>query len=385
MPDLEQTSVTGQLITKSLLSIMKHRTVEKAVERCEMSIVEASQLVENEEQDGLESKLVVRLHCKHDAINESNLTIGPRAVKDMIEHFPIAKGAKADPQLIWSFGESEVGLRSLESSFDPKGKAQLATELTISSEEFDVYNIYAVPTTIAFHLREFNATIAFADSMSLTLDLRFTDPAAPLFIDVEGDNLDSLFVISTSQVHGAISGAPTQHYQPSNNRKRERQDSPTEVKNKKPMKAVQAVDRVVHPSHSLPRITPVAIRRSDQEASSGGVPPPSDRGVSREPLFLPTSSQLSVAHEEAIRSSGLGVEHMDADELAQMLDGEGEEVAFDFSSQRPTNEVHQSSQEQHTRDTTEYSDSFDLQIEEGDFEPTQASDNSRMFQPLFQD
>jgi cell cycle checkpoint control protein RAD9A len=56
-----------------------------------------------------------------DAINESNLTIGPKAVKDMIEHFPLAKGAKSDPQLIWSFGESEVELRSLESSFDPKG------------------------------------------------------------------------------------------------------------------------------------------------------------------------------------------------------------------------------------------------------------------------
>lgn len=56
-----------------------------------------------------------------DAMDESNLTIGPRAVKDMIEHFPLAKGAKSDPQLIWSFGESEVELRSLESSFDPKG------------------------------------------------------------------------------------------------------------------------------------------------------------------------------------------------------------------------------------------------------------------------
>ena len=212
--------------------------------------------------------------------------------------------------------------------------------------------------------------------MSLTLDLRFTDPAAPLFIDIESDNSDSLFVISTSQVHGAISGAPT-HHQLSNNRKRERQDSPTEVRNKKPMKAVQVLDRVPHPSHSLPRATPVVIHRSDQEASSSRVLPHSDRGTSREPLFLPASSQLSVAHEEAIRSSGLGIEHMDVDELAQMLDGEGEEVAFDFSSQKPSNEVHQASQEGHAKDETEYSDSFDLQIEEGDFEPTQASDNSR--------
>jgi cell cycle checkpoint control protein RAD9A len=235
--------------------------------------------------------------------------------------------------------------------------------------------------------------------MSLTLDLRFTDPAAPLFIDIEGDNSESLFVISTSQVHGSTTGVPTQHYQPSNNRKRERQDTPTEVRNKKPMKAVQVVDR---PSHSLPRATPAAVHRSSQEASSSRVLSRPNHGVPAEPLFLPTSSQLSVAHEEAIRSSGLGVEYMDADELAQMLDGEGEEVAFDFSSQKPLNEVRQTSQEGHTRDETEYSDSFDLQIEEGDFEPTQIPDNARvslphlcenlvflhsiqMFQPLFQD
>lgn len=36
------------------------------------------------------------------------------------------------------------------------GKAQLSTELTISADEFDVYDVYATPTTISFHLREFN-------------------------------------------------------------------------------------------------------------------------------------------------------------------------------------------------------------------------------------
>ena len=50
-----------------MLSILKHRTVEKTVDRCELSIVEggAEPQGENEEQDGLESKLIVRLHCKH--------------------------------------------------------------------------------------------------------------------------------------------------------------------------------------------------------------------------------------------------------------------------------------------------------------------------------
>lgn len=99
---------------------------------------------------------------------------------------------------------------------------QLATELTISSEEFDVYEIFAPPVTIAFHLREFNvsrrvkklgvafndllfflqATIAYAEATGSVLELRFTDPAAPLFIDMEGDESESLFVISTSQIQG---------------------------------------------------------------------------------------------------------------------------------------------------------------------------------------
>lgn len=65
--------------------------------------------------------------------------------------------------------------------------------------------------------------------MSLSLDLRFTDPAAPLYIDVEGDSLEALFVISTSQVHGAVTGAPSQLYQPpSANKKREREEAPAE-------------------------------------------------------------------------------------------------------------------------------------------------------------
>ena len=49
-------------------------------------------------------------------------------------------------------------------------------------------------------------------------------------------------------------------------------------------------------------------------------------------MFLPESSQVSVANEEALRASGLGIENMDADELTEMLEGDAEEV--DFLSRR---------------------------------------------------
>ncbi len=49
---------------------------------------------------------------------QSRLTVTPRAVRDMLEHFPLARGPKSDPQLVWSFMEDEVYMKSMESSLD---------------------------------------------------------------------------------------------------------------------------------------------------------------------------------------------------------------------------------------------------------------------------
>lgn len=128
-----------------------------------MSIIEGGG-DDDTEHDRLESRLVVVLHCKHgpsyvcckatphkyhlgvvkthrlllstpnsllapgvpDTSTESFLTVGPRAIKDMVEHFPLAKGNKADSQLIWNFGEHDVEVKTLESSIDSKGKSHPA-------------------------------------------------------------------------------------------------------------------------------------------------------------------------------------------------------------------------------------------------------------------
>lgn len=57
-----------------------------------------------------------------DADAESRLTVAPKALKDMIEHFTLNKGAKSDPQLIWRFAYEEIILKTMESSLDGKGK-----------------------------------------------------------------------------------------------------------------------------------------------------------------------------------------------------------------------------------------------------------------------
>jgi cell cycle checkpoint control protein RAD9A len=155
---------------------LKHRTIEKTVDRCELSIVEgvlrnhgADEDEDEEDRDSLESRLIVRLYCKHgnsgsvwvhiipdqitgvvkthrlllqtqtlllapglfDGTNECRLTIGPKAVKDMLEHFPFAKGGKSDPQLTWSFADTEVQLKSSETSIDSNGHPDIFDRIRV--------------------------------------------------------------------------------------------------------------------------------------------------------------------------------------------------------------------------------------------------------------
>ncbi|KAH9967426.1 Rad9/Ddc1, partial [Russula dissimulans] len=225
LDDTEQSqTVVGQLHVQPLVAILRHKNLEKTLERLDLIVVDDVFNHEDEDLDGLESKLIVRLHCKHgivkthrlmlhtpssqlhlhvpEAVNESHVVIGPKAMRDMIDHFPSTRG-RADPQLIWVFDDTEVQVRSFENSVDGRGAQDLATELTISADEFESYDIFAAPISFAFHLREFNATIAYAESMEAVLDVRFTDSASALYVNVQSDSIESLFAMSTSHVPGA--------------------------------------------------------------------------------------------------------------------------------------------------------------------------------------
>jgi hypothetical protein len=66
-----------------------------------------------------------------DTPNQARVNIGPTALRNMLEHFPMNKGAKADPQLMWSFSNSEVNLKTCESSMD-KGTACFSVTILIT-------------------------------------------------------------------------------------------------------------------------------------------------------------------------------------------------------------------------------------------------------------
>lgn len=167
--------------------------------------------------------------------------------------------------------------------------------------------------------------------MSVAMDLRFTDPSAPLFIDVEGDSCSSLFVTSTSQAPGATP-------QPSqvlvNHRKREREDTPAEgLRFKKPAKVVQpaaVVPRTPRSQSASGSMMPPSQRSATSQSHALEPPPAPDPSPSRkkqEPLFLPSSQ---VSNPDA----GLDVElSMDSEELQAMAGGEDEDVSFASASQ----------------------------------------------------
>lgn len=84
--------------------------------------------------------------------NESRLTIGPRAIKDITEHFPSGRGVKNDPQLVWTFGDTDVDVKSLESSIDTKGQChpQVACQVSVIRSQVELswpQSLPLVPTS----------------------------------------------------------------------------------------------------------------------------------------------------------------------------------------------------------------------------------------------
>jgi cell cycle checkpoint control protein RAD9A len=177
------------------------------------------------------------------------------------------------------------------------------------------------------------ATIAYAESMEALLDVRFTDPAAALYVNVQSDSIESLFAMSTSRVPGApeppVATLPRQARSAGTSGSAQGRATT----NKRPFEETTMRRRT--PAKVVERISPPALRRG----ASGAQPPApshaptrdqpllSARLPTREPLFLP-GSQMSAADREALRASGLG--DMDADEFNAMMEDDGEEVGLNF-------------------------------------------------------
>lgn len=304
----------------------------------------------------------------------------------------------------------------------------------------------------------------------MNLIIRFLDPVSPIYMEIEGDLAETLFVISTSQVFDPSNSGTGQHFHPKtrvvdlprvqqrpNRRKRpleREQDNDTYYGDddslygirdghvdpqprpesrsssitdygarKRPMKAAMRTDR-----ESLARELSVSESGRSNARAGGSMPPPSfmpaasfppqptsprgsvfpsqrrddassPRQRGHEPLFLP-SSQLSQVAEAAIRESGLGIEDMDVDEFAAMMEGEGVEIETKGVEQSNAGAMHHSTSEQEQEAGQEEvdelagddeeddamdmgaqaqrSDSFDLYYDGTQLEPTQGSNGAKV-------
>lgn len=192
------------------------------------------------------------------------------------------------------------------------------------------------------------AATTLAENLSLQLNLSFTEPAAPLCITIESDYHESLFVLATRQVPGTALEEEVAAVANGKKRSRELDDAPSHKK--KSMKVV-TLEPVPNQPFKKPQPPaqpkPVAARTSSSVSFREPNPPlnmqsqtlgagPSN--PNSRPLFLPSSqagsqqrpqtetfAQLSQAEQEVIRGAGLGIEDMDPDELAAMLEDAGDE------------------------------------------------------------
>ncbi|KAG8923465.1 hypothetical protein FRC00_006238, partial [Tulasnella sp. 408] len=394
-------------VDMSMYSILKNHGADRNVERCEIAIVpgrspdstpQASGTTASSGADHFSSILVIRLHCKYGVkkthrlslsppspllapnlpvtSTQSSVVVGPRAVKDLMDHFNLTKakgGRAAGLRLIWEWGGDEVNVKSSAGLLGGPTDSQIATSISVDAEEFDQYEVPAAPVCFGFELKEFLAAIILADNLSLQLNLAFTDAGAPLAITIESDALEALFVVATKDMSGK--GPATSNQQTtsamSSSRKRAGQDDTEPQRKAKSMKVVAEAERqpnssfrapssfassartrqpsiAFEPEVRPPSVPPSESSRAARSETVAGTEPTTptpvrtDSRKSSRPLFhtaspsiagsqrnAETFHQLSQVDQAVFRASGLGLETMTPAEIAAMLDDDDMDMDVD--------------------------------------------------------
>jgi cell cycle checkpoint control protein RAD9A len=227
--------------------------------------------------------------------------------------------------------------------------------------------------------------------MEAILDVRFTDPAAALYVDVQSDSIEGLFAISTSRVPGAPTppavAAPSQVHPAGSSgsaqvhvRKRPREDSAAPRHRTTPAKVVERVGPSAHPRRvQAPPPPPSIPSHASQGARLSSLPV---RQTPEGPLFLP-ESQMSAADREALHASGLG--DMDADEFNAMMEDDGEEVGLNLDAwgiPPPPSPVPDIDWDERGQGQGQNVDLFEDNIEESEMGPTQSDENGKVMSSL---
>ena len=218
--------------------------------------------------------------------------------------------------------------------------------------------------------------------MEAVLDVRFTDPAAALYVDVMSDGIEGLFAMSTSRVPGAPapppSAVPSQARSAGSSgsaegraRKRPREED-VASRHRAPAKVVERVE----PARVVRQASRARVPTPSQHASTSTARPPR---AQEEPLFLP-GTQMTAADQAALHASGF--RDMDVDAFNAMMEDEGVEVGLNLGpsdSRPPSPAPDLDVEEQGHGQNVDWFDDDDIESAIG---PTQSDESARVRLPF---
>ncbi|XP_041971654.1 cell cycle checkpoint control protein RAD9A isoform X2 [Aricia agestis] len=163
-------------------------------------------------------KLIFQLKCKHGIIKThfvsvidcktmqavytkdqvpNRLTSSQRVLSEALSNFQ----SSDDQVTLDATGQVLVLRNYIDKNVDVS--KIIRTQISIKPTEFDVYNISA-ETVITFTLKEFRALLAFAEALSLPIQLHFETTGKPaVFIVHNGNTFEAHFVLATSKPDSA--------------------------------------------------------------------------------------------------------------------------------------------------------------------------------------
>ncbi|WVW86639.1 hypothetical protein I302_108692 [Kwoniella bestiolae CBS 10118] len=329
----------------------------------------------------IESKLIVRLVCKHGVTKKHSLHLGSsdflradvdpdttpsgfviatRTLRDWLENFALSTGStyagnsntSGTDQLGWMFTKNEVRMKLWEGL----GAGGLCTEIKVDTDEFQDYEVVGDRIDLTLPMKEFRATLMLAERLSATLNVSFSEPGQPLTLtslDEEFEDFSIFCAIATTaceafkdirspsvEIKRSSSDAPAPPPPPStygrnlssssssSGRKRKGSETPSQSRKRSSLNltaAQEPMSTFYLASSAIQRNAsagPSNARHQDDDHMEVDHPDhisPSQNG-DKEALFLPGASQNHGSPEQPLRSQAIKISQAEILEHAGLSD-----------------------------------------------------------------
>ncbi|KAJ0067842.1 hypothetical protein NL108_011081, partial [Boleophthalmus pectinirostris] len=202
-------AIKCKLHIKTILPLFRLPSIERTVERCQVSI-----------EDDL---VKIKFLCKHGIVKTHNLRfqesdalqaafafhLCPNILKapakllsDMVMHFPFSQ-----EEITLSVSSGKISLRNYYDGGNSHMK-MMQTEMSLHPDEFDYFQV-GVESDITFCLKELRGLLLFAESHCLPVSVYFGAAGKPVCFSIEDMVLEATVVLAT--LMDSESRATSQH------------------------------------------------------------------------------------------------------------------------------------------------------------------------------